>query len=378
VTEGRGGTVLIRCFAGCRDRDVVARLEELGLWPRRETRYEVRDADGAPVAVHVWVDTPEGKRLWWELPDGTRGLGGRPTATLPLYGVHRLGDAREVVVVEGEKATDALLGLGLPAVGTVCGAATVPHPEVLRPLAGRRVFLWPDNDAPGRTHMGELVRRLAALGCADLRVIDWPEAPPRGDAADFVARGGTAEDVRQLLKEAPHWRGDGGASQGGSGGGGAAAAFRLQGLGDLLAEPHEEVGWTVEDLLPSGGISLLGAKPKVGKSTTARCLALAVARGEPFLGRKTAQGPVVYLALEEKRAEVAKHFRRQGANGDDPIQVHVGMAPDEALDALTAAVREHAPALVVVDPPLKLVHVRNANDYAEVTRALKPLIELAR
>ncbi len=162
------------------------------------------------------------------------------------------------------------------------------------------------------------------------------------------------------------------------GAGGAGGAFRLTALGDLLDEPEEDIAWLVQGMLPSGGVSLLGAKPKVGKSTTARCLALAVARGEPFLGRETAQGPVVYLALEEKRAEIAKHFRRQGASGGDPVYVHVGVAPERALEALAAAIELHKPALVIVDPLLKLVRVRDANDYAEVTRALEPVIELAR
>jgi RecA-family ATPase len=73
----------------------------------------------------------------------------------------------------------------------------------------------------------------------------------------------------------------------------------------------------VDGLLPSGGFSLVAAKPKVGKSTFARCLGLSVACGEPFLGRRTQQGAVIYLALEEKRAEVRKHFQAMGATGEE-------------------------------------------------------------
>src|SRR5439155_18507176 len=92
---------------------------------------------------------------------------------------------------------------------------------------------------------------------------------------------------------------------------------------DLLAEPQQAVAWLVEGLLPLGGLSLLAAKPKVGKSTLARNLALAVARGEPFLDRAVRPGPVVYLALEEHRAGVAEHFTRLGAT-DEPIHIHFG------------------------------------------------------
>ena len=86
--------------------------------------------------------------------------------------------------------------------------------------------------------------------------------------------------------------------------------FRFTELKALLKEPEEDRPWLVDGLLPMAGFSIVGAKPKVGKSTLARNLALTIARGETFMDRKTAQGPVVYLALEEKRSEVQRHFQR--------------------------------------------------------------------
>ncbi|MBX6754519.1 MAG: hypothetical protein IRY86_09825 [Thermorudis peleae] len=214
VTVSNDGTILLTCHAGCPNHAVIRALHDRGLWPRRErsewpvvreTRYELRDVDGTLVAVHVRLDTADGKKLWWELPDGRKGLNGLRVEDLPLYGMHRLGDTAAVIVCEGEKAADALVRLGLPAVGTVCGASVTPSDAVLRPLIGRTVYLWPDNDDAGRAHMARIAARLAALGCADLRWLEWPDAPPRGDAADFVARGGTADDVRRLMEAAPPW-----------------------------------------------------------------------------------------------------------------------------------------------------------------------------
>lgn len=170
-----------------------------------ETRYVVRTPDGTPVAIHIRVDTPAGKKVWWERPDGQRGLGGVRVEDLPLYAVERLGDAREVVVAEGEKATDALLGIGIAAVGTVTGAHATPSAESLRPIAGRTVILWPDNDAPGRDHMTRVATRLADLGARDIHLVEWADAPVGGDAADFLARGATREDVRHLMLTARRW-----------------------------------------------------------------------------------------------------------------------------------------------------------------------------
>jgi DNA repair protein RadA/Sms len=429
----RDDRVLVRCGAGCGQDAVLDALRHRGLWierrnghhptSARETRFELRDQDGQLVAIHHRLDLPDGHKLmWWMRPGGTRGLGDLRAADLPLYGIDRLDGAGEVIVTEGEKAAAALMALGIPAVGTVTGASSTPDDEALRPLLGRMVYLWPDNDPPGRGHMARIARRLIALGADAQKLfwIEWPEAPPGGDAADYVAGGHNAGDIEFLVwlaqpvterltgaaetgaevepeAGAPALERPGTAegqlkcssrsSQEELGRAGRAFSFSLAPLGALLAEPEEAVQWLVDGLLPTGGVSLLAAKPKVGKSTLARNLAWCVARGAPFLGRATAQGAVVYLALEEKRGEVARHFRKMGATADSegavgeaplPVYVHVGAAPEEAMAALAAAVAAHRPALVIADPLLRLVRLRDANDYAEVTRALEPVVELAR
>jgi len=156
--------------------------------------------------------------------------------------------------------------------------------------------------------------------------------------------------------------------------------FMFTAMEDLLAEPPETVAYLVEGMLPSGGVSLWGAKPKVGKSVAVRNLAMCVARGEPFLERACHRGAVVVLALEEKRAEVANHFRNMGGT-NELIHVHVGAAPGtskEGMAALANAIALFQPVLVIADPVLKLVRVRDSSDYAELTRELEPVIELAR
>ena len=41
-------------------------------------------------------------------------------------------------------------------------------------------------------------------------------------------------------------------------------------------------------------------------------------------------------------------------------------------------IEQHSPSLVIVDPLLKFTRVKDANDYAQVTAALEPLLDLAR
>jgi hypothetical protein len=157
----------------------------------------------------------------------------------------------------------------------------------------------------------------------------------------------------------------------------ADSKLNLTSLGNLLTEPEEKVTWVLDGVLPAGGLSLMAGKPKAGKSTFARCLALAVAQGQPFLNRATAKGAVLYLALEEKRSEVRKHFQALGAT-DKAIFIHADRAPVNALMAAQRAIKQHNPALVIIDPLLKFARVKDTNDYAQVTAALEPLLALAR
>ena len=57
-----------------------------------------------------------------------------------------------------------------------------------------------------------------------------------------------------------------------------------------MAAEDAEQSWIWDGILPDGGMSLLVAKPKVGKTTLAFGLGVAVSRGTEFLGRATMQG----------------------------------------------------------------------------------------
>lgn len=154
--------------------------------------------------------------------------------------------------------------------------------------------------------------------------------------------------------------------------------FNLISLGDLMARPDAPVNYLWEGRLTLGSVSLIVAKPKVGKSTLARNLALAVSTGDDFFGWKTHGGPVVYLAFEEREEDIKADFRAMGATGHEPIDIHVDGTPPNAIKELVKVVRELKPRLVVIDPLFRLVRVRDEKAYAETYQALGPLIDLAR
>lgn len=157
-----------------------------------------------------------------------------------------------------------------------------------------------------------------------------------------------------------------------------ANGFTLVSLGELMAKPDVPVEYVWEGRLASGAVSVVAAKPKVGKSTLARGLALAVARGEDFLGFPTKQGECIYLALEEREEDVRNDFRAMGADGSESIQIHAAAAPAEGIRALCELVKERRPCLVVIDPLFRLARIRDEKAYAETYAELGPLIDAAR
>ena len=280
--------------------------------------------------------------------------------------------AKPVFIVEGEKDADNLIKLGLVATTNPMGAKKW-LPEYSGYIEDRDVVIVPDNDKDGAEHVPEVA--YSAHGATkSVRVLELAGLPDHGDVSDWLEQGHTADELMDLARKAPEWEppetlpvDEVQPNQG----------FRFTSLSDLLAEPPEAIDYTWDKTLPAGGVSVMAAKPKVGKSTTARCLALAVAKGEDFLGRSTSQGPVVYLALEEKRSEVQAHFSRMGAL-DEEIYLHFGSSPEDALPGLEVAITTYKPALVIIDPLMRFIRVRDSNDYAEMTRAMEPLMTMAR
>jgi hypothetical protein len=152
------------------------------------------------------------------------------------------------------------------------------------------------------------------------------------------------------------------------------SGFKLVELGDLLSRPEVPVDWVLQGRLAAGSVSIVASKPKVGKSTLARNLALAIARGEPFLGWAVKRGTVIYLALEERAEDVAANFRALGADGTEGILL---TDAGTALDVVTS-LRERKPVLLVVDPLFRLLSIKDEKAYAEMYGALGPLIDVAR
>lgn len=154
--------------------------------------------------------------------------------------------------------------------------------------------------------------------------------------------------------------------------------LELTRLGELLSEPIPDRQWVVDGLLLNGGFSLLCGKPKSGKSSLSRCLALSVARGQPFLDRKVEHGPVLLLALEDHRTMLQEAFRKLGSNGDEQILIHVGSIPGNPIRQLEILIEKHRPTLVIIDTIFRFSRCFDVNSYTSVLESLTPVADAAR
>jgi hypothetical protein len=292
-----------------------------------------------------------------------------------LYNLPELIKSELVMVCEGEKDCETAKRLGFVATCNPGGAGKW-RPEYSECLRAKRIFIIPDRDEPGRNHAHDVAR--SVIGVAEsVKILELPAGKDLSEWARPVGTG-TSDELLALINGATHRSGADVGQWQRNPSFDSPPGFQLATLGEIMKEPDEQVSWLVDGLLPAGGLSLLAAKPKVGKSTLARCLALAVARGEEFLGRSVVSGPVIYLALEEKRAEVKRHFVGLGASGEEQIHIHCAAAPQDALAALHEEIKHRKPVLVIIDPILRMARIKDANDYVQVTNALEPLMSFAR
>jgi len=313
-----------------------------------ETDYRVCDEHGALQGIHRRLDYSDGDKIvYWLQPDGrTKGLGGRALATMPLYGSERLAAHPDAPVglCEGEKAAQALIDAGHLALGTVTGASGTPSRDVLAVLQGREVLLWPDNDVPGVSHMMAIWQTLREIAGTRVRLITWPDAPPKGDAYDYIAYGG---DVDLLLDAAVAPAADTKTAANGP------TPGRIMLVGN---DPIMPPDYLIDGVLPRNSLASIVGKEASYKSFVAIGMAAAVHTGTPWAGHDAEAAPVLYLAAEGQSGTRRRLRGCEIVNGaslagmlllPEPVRF-LDTADVDALYAEIAALPA-PPALIVVD-----------------------------
>jgi len=229
IKGGDDGGVVLHCHAGCKPEAVVAAvgLTMADLMPARaEPTQNKTETSGKSKIAAVYHYCDEASKILFDVIRGEPKTfrQGQPKEgggwTWTVKGVRQVPyllpqllahPTLAVVVVEGEKDANALAKLRILATCNSGGAGkwTAEHAEFLR---GRTVAVLPDNDEPGRNHAQQVAASLFEVA-KSVRIVELPGLPPKGDASDWIASGGTREKLAELFKATPIWTPETAASQ---------------------------------------------------------------------------------------------------------------------------------------------------------------------
>ena len=143
-------------------------------------------------------------------------------------------------------------------------------------------------------------------------------------------------------------------------------------LNDTAFIPHKPV---IDGLL-NNGVNLLVGPPKIGISFMVADLSVRVSKGEPFLNRKTHQGEVLYLALEDDFQRLQQRFYRM-FDVNDTENLHLAIVSQDIKSGLAIQINEFMinhpnVSLIVIDTLQKIRGNENdkysySNDYDVIT-----------
>jgi hypothetical protein len=417
ISEGDDSKVLLRCHAGC-DFDTIRAalpLDVKDLFPADTsnekkklnitTTYDYVDKKGELLYQVCRLHPksfrqrrPDGHGGWiWNLRDVDRVPYRLPELLAGL-------DAdRHVLIVEGEKDADRLTELGFVATCNAGGAGKWPgrawgdmyiaatwHQtgSVINGMPSRggkarpavKVCILADNDEPGRKHADEVAKSLARLDNVTIKVLELPGLREHGDVSDWLADGGTVEELKQLILDAREWQPGDQFSRRQEVAGDGVYLMRA----DRITAEH--VDYFDEGLIPLRVTTVVTGIDGVGKSTMLYTKAALATRGQlhgAFSGQPV---DVVIASSEDHPGSVIKP--RLIAAGADLTRVHIvkvrrddldgDIALPDDLDQLEAQVRKVNARLLIVDPLVAHLPLSIDSHKAQHVRSvLAPLGHLA-
>ncbi|MHA3913865.1 AAA family ATPase [Halovulum sp. GXIMD14793] len=254
---------------------------------------------GIPTATYKYTDANgnllvEVERYEWER-DGKIAKAFRPwdVATRkfkhpefrPLYNLVNVSTAPEIIVVEGEKAADALIAQNINATTAIAGSNAPFEKTDWSPLKGRMVWIWPDNDEPGHGYAERLKSHLEAEGALSVGILSIPHGKPeKWDAADAADEdlGSLIKSMRSTTSDTPQ------------------AVFNIDFWQDEDFALIPRVDYVYNSFYAKGYTSVTAAPPKVGKSLLGLVEAVDIATGRGILtGKQQAPQRVYYYNAED-------------------------------------------------------------------------------
>jgi hypothetical protein len=187
-------------------------------------------------------------------------------------------------------------------------------------LANFKCVVLPDNDDAGNAHKINVVQKLQAAGCKDIRILTLPNLPPKGDIIDWIASGGSHAEFEKLVAEIPEPTApDRGKAFG-----------RLIVLGTSDIDTAEERGYLLKGLISPSEISIWVGPPKCGKSFLMLHIAYKLSLGLSVFGRRV-KPTIVLCVAAEGEGGIAKRIKALRTGYGDSPNFHFIAQPADLL-----------------------------------------------
>ena len=219
--------------------------------------------------------------------------------------------ADEVLWPEGEKDVDTLGGLNLPAF-TFGGIGDGLPDGIGHYLKDHRVLILADNHEEGRVHAEDKARIAHEAGAASVRIVHFPELPPKEDVSYFVENGGTKQELETRIDAAVPWSPSTPAADlpvGEISGGKA----KHQNGRELVVRRADEIAarkieWVWPDRIARGKLTVFGGDPGLGKSQVLLFMAATFSTGGlwPCGEGRAPLGHVIVLSAEDGEDDTIK------------------------------------------------------------------------
>lgn len=268
-------------------------------WGVPTVTYNYTDANGSIIAQvdrFEWTEGGERKKTF--RPWDAKARKYQAPTPRPLYNLQEVARAPEIIFCEGEKCADALMGQNIPATTSMSGSNAPVELTDWTPLAGRKVMIWPDNDATGLKFAEaarEAILAAGAVSCVVLRIPN--DRPAKWDAADAADAG---EDLATIIRamRAP-------TAEAERNGTPAVAPFRSWVPTDPLTIACRTFLYGKHYVRKFASVTV--APGGLGKSTLVLAECIAMATGRAILGVKPAgMLKVVYFNAEDPYDEIQR------------------------------------------------------------------------
>ena len=118
----------------------------------------------------------------------------------------------------------------------------------------------------------------------------------------------------------------------------------------LLETEFPEPNWAIPNLIPEG-LTILGGRPKIGKSWLLMQIAHAVGTGAEFFNRDVQAGNVLYIALEDSGSRLKERAIKQGIPSNANIEwvLEWPAMQNEGIDQLQLEIQTQKFNTIVID-----------------------------